>query len=123
MAEVLRRWGVAESRVHDAQLLTTELVTNALIHARSASTVTVVREAVDSVRIEVADRSSAMPIPRAWGPEAATGRGLHIVDRLSAAWGVRPDASGEGKVVWFELDVGRPVDGGRRDEASDEKIG
>lgn len=123
VAEVLRRWGIRESCVHDAQLLTTELVTNALIHARSPSTVTVVRDAVDSVRVEVADHNPAMPTPREWGPDAVTGRGLHIVDRLSRAWGVTPDASGEGKVVWFELHVEAPVDDRQRDDASGEKIG
>lgn len=121
VAEVLRRWGVSETCVHDAQLLTNELVTNALIHARSSSTVTVFRDSLDSVRVEVADHNPTIPTPRDWGPEAVTGRGLRIVDRLARAWGVIPDAGG-GKIVWFELDVRSQDDASRRDDTSGEMI-
>lgn len=122
VAEVLRRWGVPEACVYDAQLLTNELVTNALIHARSSSSVSVVRDSLDSVRVEVADHNPTVPTPRDRGPEAVTGRGLMIVERLARAWGVIPDAGG-GKVVWFELDVHSQEDARRRDDASGEMIG
>lgn len=105
VGDVLVRWGIEEPLVHDAQLLTTELVTNALIHARSRSTVTVSRAGADAVRVEVADQNAMIPEPRRWGPDAVAGRGLRIVERLSSAWGVIIDATGEGKVVWFELDA------------------
>jgi anti-sigma regulatory factor (Ser/Thr protein kinase) len=92
--------GCAPDVVDVATLLASELVTNAILHAR-----TPVRVAVTSgprtVRVEVADRSSAPPRVRDFAPEAVTGRGLQMIESLADAWGVEPD--GAGKVVWFEV--------------------
>jgi anti-sigma regulatory factor (Ser/Thr protein kinase) len=96
-----------------ACLLTSELVTNAVIHAATDLTIRVTVDA-DLVRVEVEDGSALMP--RAQWPQAATaeqrsdddghvtgaGRGLQIVGSLSH-WGVSRMA--KGKVVWFELPV------------------
>lgn len=93
--------------VDTAVLLTSELVANAMLHAHSAATV---RVGVDdeSISIEVRDASSRLPAAKHYGPEAATGRGLLLVDALAAQWGAeRLDA---GKRVWFRLDAAAPAE-------------
>ena len=87
-----------------ATLLASELVTNAVLHARSAVEL---RLHIDGgrVRVEVHD-GSAMPVtPRHFTSDAATGRGLLLVTELAAAWG--SDVGPDGKCVWFELLEGR----------------
>ncbi len=97
----------------DAVLLaTSELVNNALVHAApavgtGACEVTVWLADADVVRVEVADAGDhvvELPPP----PPAAQlfGRGLNIVDTIVDRWGAERTA-GAGKVVWFELDLGR----------------
>lgn len=88
----------------DAALVVSELAANAVLHATTDFTV---RVAVSDslVRIEVADGSPLLPTPKDHGDGAPTGRGLKIVERLSARWGAEPTA--DGKVVWAELD---PID-------------
>jgi anti-sigma regulatory factor (Ser/Thr protein kinase) len=83
-----------------AELLVSELVTNAVLHAR-----TQIRLRIDltetTARFEVSDDDAGLPAVRRPGRDAVTGRGLLLVDRMSARWGV--DAAPPGKVVWFEL--------------------
>jgi len=81
-------------------LLVSELVTNALLHARSEVVVSVSVTA-QAVRIEVWDTSRAAPVSRHYAPEATTGRGLVLVEALADAWGT--DVGPRGKTVWFEL--------------------
>lgn len=83
-----------------AELLTSELVTNAVLHAGTMVQLTVAEED-DGVRIEVTDHSATAPQRRRYSPEAATGRGLGLVDALASTWGTR--ASADGKTVWFTL--------------------
>ena len=91
--------------VDTATLLVSEVVTNAILHARSAVTLTVdVPE--DVVRITVRDGSPVQPRVHAFAPTSATGRGLLLLDHLAKRWGVEPDPVTRGKVVWFE--VGEP---------------
>ena len=96
---VLRSWR-CDAVVDPAQLLLSELVVNAVLHAESSVTV---RLALleGRVRIEVADRSTVTPEVRPVDPAAVTGRGMLIVDALASSWGVDPTV--DGKVVWFEL--------------------
>ena len=83
----------------DAELLTSEVVTNALVHAGAPIQITA--SVVGSgVRVEVADGSPHSPIVRQYGELAGTGRGLRMLDLL-ARWGV--EATPTGKAVWFEL--------------------
>jgi anti-sigma regulatory factor (Ser/Thr protein kinase) len=96
----MRAWGFDEASP-DAELLVSELVTNAVLHARSATRVTIERDDT-RVRISVCDDSPARPRLRDYGPDAVTGRGLVIVDRLARRWGVDP--SDAGKCVWFEIE-------------------
>ena len=88
-----------------AALLVSEVVTNAILHARSAVTLTV-DVVEDVVRITVRDGSPVQPRVHAFAPTSATGRGLLLLDHLAKRWGVEPDPVTGGKVVWFE--VGEP---------------
>lgn len=87
-----------------AELLTSELVTNALVHTdRDAILTATVRPG--GLRVEVRDFVGRRP--KLCGPNAddsTHGRGLMLVQSLADAWGVR--VHGVGKVVWFELDGG-----------------
>jgi anti-sigma regulatory factor (Ser/Thr protein kinase) len=104
VCDVLRDRGLPTDEVLDAAvLLTSELVTNAVLY--SAGTINVdVDLDLSAIRVEVADTSGESPAPRDAVSEATSGRGLHLVEALARAWGVerQPD---DGKVVWFELDV------------------
>ena len=82
------------------ELLVSELVTNAVLHCRSAVGVRISAGA-SGVRVEVSDGSTVLPSPRGFSADAATGRGLELVEVLSSRWGVEPRP--DGKVVWFEL--------------------
>lgn len=85
-----------------AQLLTSELVTNALAHGRGEIHLRVADEK-GHLRVEVSDEARLAPRQRDIGPQDESGRGLMLVERLSAAWGVSPSGSGPGKTVWFTL--------------------
>jgi anti-sigma regulatory factor (Ser/Thr protein kinase) len=97
----MRAWG-CDDAVADAELLVSELVTNAVLHARSSTRVLIEREGT-TLRISVFDTSPTRPRLRELGPDAVTGRGLLLVDRIARRWGVDPDAPG--KCVWFEVDA------------------
>ncbi|RCH64106.1 ATP-binding protein [Streptomyces sp. SDr-06] len=84
-----------------AELLTSELVTNALVHTDHGAVVTAT-VGENGLRVEVRDFVSARPTPNAPSADDGThGRGLLLVQALADAWGVREH--GMGKVVWFEL--------------------
>jgi len=85
-----------------AALLTSELATNAVLHAATPFTVTLHLMA-DRIRIDVADGSSVVPSIKDYATDAATGRGLTLFDTLASDWGVQPVIGG--KIVWFELPV------------------
>lgn len=99
VGSTLRSWDL-EELVETATLLVSELVTNAILHARSDVTVTVVAHG-DSVRVEVADSDDGTPALRHATGTATTGRGLALVDACAGAWGVEPHPPG--KAVWFDL--------------------
>jgi len=89
------------------EMITSEAVTNALIHADSDVGVRL-REYDDHVRLEVRDSDAHPPLPSAMSvsdedekAQAEHGRGLVIVDSLATAWGSSPH--GRGKTVWMEL--------------------
>jgi anti-sigma regulatory factor (Ser/Thr protein kinase) len=109
VADTLHSWGIAGPTSADAVLLVSELVTNALLHARSAPTVELSRDG-DRVRIGVRDDSPVVPRRRKYANDAATGRGIALVEQLATDWG--SERVGDGKRVWFEL----LVDGARHDE-------
>lgn len=90
----------------DASLLTSEVVTNAVLHATGRVTVEVQQKG-NAYRIAVSDESRTPPAEKGYRADDATGRGLYLLDCLAAAWGWR--RTGTGKVVWFDLPV--PLDG------------
>ena len=99
--ERMRAWGF-DPAICDAELLVSELVTNSVLHARSSVRVEVVR-VERGVRVAVYDDSPAVPRVRRYGPDAATGRGMLLVQRIAQRWGVEPCEYG--KCVWFEFAV------------------
>jgi anti-sigma regulatory factor (Ser/Thr protein kinase) len=96
-------WG-CDDFTDASRLLVSELVTNAVLHARTDIEL-LVRMVGTGVRVEVHDQSPAEPVIRRYEDEAMTGRGLALVDELANRWGV--DRSPDGKSVWFELDAAR----------------
>lgn len=85
-----------------ATLLVTELVTNAVLHARTDLEVEIADdEGAPALRFAVYDRSPALPRERHNSLSAATGRGLRLVDTLSGGW--HADRTSNGKRVWFDL--------------------
>ncbi|MFD9409936.1 ATP-binding protein [Streptomyces sp. NPDC059989] len=91
-----------------AELLITELVTNALVHTEQGAEVSA-SLAAGRLRVEVRDFATRLPRPYVPTADDGThGRGLVLVQTLADAWGVDADAPGRGKVVWFELD-GEPA--------------
>ncbi|WP_119728670.1 ATP-binding protein [Thermomonospora amylolytica] len=103
VARELRGWGLARL-ADDALTVVSELVTNAVRYGAAHITVNVewhrTREAVE---IAVWDDAPGTPQRREPDFVSETGRGLHIVERLSTGWGHRPGTGGVGKTVWAEL--------------------
>lgn len=87
--------------IEAAELLTTELVTNAIIHVGCNSHL-FIRASKGGVRVEVTDPDDRIPSMAAPDLEALGGRGLVIVNGLASGWGVERTPEG-GKTVWFEL--------------------
>lgn len=103
LRELLRQWG-RPGRSEIAELLTSELVTNALIHTDHDAVLTAT-VGPTGLRVEVRDFVARRPRLRVPNADDGThGRGLVLVQSLADAWGVR--AHGVGKAVWFELDAG-----------------
>ncbi|MGW0941324.1 ATP-binding protein [Streptomyces sp. NPDC002623] len=103
LRELLRDWG-KPGRSETAELLTSELVTNALVHTDDDAVLTAT-VSPSGLRVEVRDSAARRPRPSVQSADEGThGRGLVLVESLADTWGVR--AHGAGKVVWFELDAG-----------------
>jgi serine/threonine-protein kinase RsbW len=94
------------ARVDDARVVVSELVANALRHARPLEDHTLAvgwRVQPDALRVSVTDggSSTSRPAPRRPGDLATGGRGLKIVQALASRWGV--DADDSRTTVWAEL--------------------
>ena len=89
----------------DAVLCVSEAVTNAVLHA-GTPIVVIAFQADHVVRVEVCDGSSQVPVRRVVERTSTTGRGVHLLDQLTARWGV--DVTEDGKTVWLEFDTGDP---------------
>jgi PAS domain S-box-containing protein len=110
--DTLQGWGYSDV-VDDAVVLTSELVTNAVVHAGTSADVLCLRTE-DGVRVEVADRYPEREVPlqgtgqSPGNPDRENGRGLLLCAALASRWGV--DYSPTRKQVWFQLDLPqRPV--------------
>jgi len=93
--------------VETAELLVSELVTNAVVHARTSIDLLITAGA-DGLRVAVRDGSTHLPSRRHYGRAATTGRGLELVGLLSRRHGT--DTDDAGKTVWFEIGAGPPVE-------------
>jgi hypothetical protein len=87
------------------ELLTDELVSNVVRHVGSPSTLRIASERM-TLRIEVADASTRLPVLQKPDPEAVSGHGIRLLDALATRWGA--DRHADGKTVWFEVDMGPP---------------
>ncbi|MFR9721981.1 SpoIIE family protein phosphatase [Streptomyces sp. MS19] len=102
----LREWGLAAA-ADTAALLVSELVTNALRHARRGPVeLRLVR--ADTLVCEVTDDGHERPALLGPAPGDESGRGLQVVSRLARSWG--SGRTDHGTTVWFEQDL----PGGRR---------
>ena len=92
---------LASERVFLAQLLATELVTNAVVHVGSLIDLQI-DSSPEKVLVSVHDGSPSAPhLPPLEGNDTTGGRGLRIVAELAIDWGWEPTSGG--KRVWFEL--------------------
>jgi hypothetical protein len=100
VTETLTAWGHADV-VDDAAVITTELATNAVIHARTNFTITISRLPGGAIRLAVRDASLLPLQQRRPAPFDGSGRGLGLVEAISTGWGA--DVLPDGKVVWAQL--------------------
>ncbi|MFJ5999837.1 SpoIIE family protein phosphatase [Streptomyces sp. NPDC092370] len=105
--DTLQGWGFADI-VDDAVVLTSELVTNAVVHAGTSADVLCLRSD-EGARIEVADHYPEREIPlqgtaiNMGSPDREGGRGLQLCAALAGRWGV--EYTPTHKTVWFQLDL------------------
>jgi hypothetical protein len=107
VCEACRDWDVTP-HLGDAELVVSELVTNAVRHAAPPLRLTV---SLRGAYLHVAVRDASARLPRQRHSDDTGGRGLSLVDIVTTAWGSTP--AGEGKTVWAILRV-RTADGRRR---------
>lgn len=109
-AGLARRWlsdalpQMPGEALSEAQLLVTEVVTNALRHGAAPVTMKL-RVGATGLRVEVRDDGARLPQQRTASALDTGGRGLQIVDQLATDWGVSRPRAGHGKVVWFEVAI------------------
>ena len=96
LVQMLEEWEL-QGLEYDASVVLSELVTNAVLHARTDVRVGVSYD--DKVlKLEVSDGSPRLPVARRPNPQAATGKGLVLVEALASEWGVQRDETG--KTIW-----------------------
>jgi hypothetical protein len=103
---VLASWGF-NGLAETAALLTSELATNVVLHARTPYAVVVART-VEGARVDVLDNSRISPVLRSHDLSAPTGRGLALVASLSVAWGETPSADRAGFAKGVRFTIGNP---------------
>ena len=106
-----RRWvlrqaaqaGVRGEAQAVVELLTSELVANAIHHGPPDGHIVVEADVLDGhLHVTVHDDGAGSPVVRDPPPTEAGGRGLMLVDMLASAWGTTPGPGG-GKGVWFSV--------------------
>jgi anti-sigma regulatory factor (Ser/Thr protein kinase) len=107
VSRILRESATAQEVIDNAQLLTSEIVTNVLRHAGLDTTDSLglaVDVSLDRLRVEVADTGPGFDQASLLEPSAGAiaGWGLFLVGRLAARWGV---VRNDPNVVWFELNI------------------
>jgi anti-sigma regulatory factor (Ser/Thr protein kinase) len=111
VAETLTAWNVRAEEVEAAQLVVSELVTNAVLHAAETPTISLDLHLTDgAVRVLVSDGSLGEP-DRRLRPDprrGETGRGVWLVDAFAECWGTETHGR-DGKTVWCELSIESPT--------------
>jgi serine phosphatase RsbU (regulator of sigma subunit)/anti-sigma regulatory factor (Ser/Thr protein kinase) len=101
MAARLREWSVPEPVIAAAILCTSELTTNALLHAGTPAQVHIDLSA-ERLLVSVADTGTRGSVtPTKADTMASRGRGLGLIEELTDAWGTDPSV--RGATVWFEM--------------------
>jgi len=126
--ETVSLWSL-EAVGDDAAVVLSELATNAVIHARTDFTVRLSPSGKQALRLSVTDGSTQMP-RRVTSRDATSGRGLQLIDALSAEWGATVNGV-EGKTVWavlsphhlHPLSAPRPEIPGRRPLSPGQSLG
>ncbi|NUT25681.1 MAG: ATP-binding protein [Streptomyces sp.] len=100
----LERWGMSVA-ADQVELLVTELATNVVKHVGEGASATLILEwRGERLRLEVHDKSQAMPSLSTAGCDEECGRGLHLLSSLALDWGA--ELTSAGKAVWCEVAVG-----------------
>lgn len=103
MLEQVSGTSATQDAVNAIELVTSEVVTNAVRHADGTGSVEIsVRLRTRDLTVEVSDGDPRPPQPQRDRAGLPGGHGLHIVQAVTSAWGWRPRRSG-GKVVWFTI--------------------
>jgi anti-sigma regulatory factor (Ser/Thr protein kinase) len=104
-ADTLEAWAVPAREIEAVQLVVSELVTNAVLHAPESPSITLeLFMTGEALRVLVSDGSPREPLQRNSPPpwSAQGGRGVALVDTLTDRWGTEPRIP-RGKTVWCEL--------------------
>ncbi|MGW4804139.1 SpoIIE family protein phosphatase [Kitasatospora sp. NPDC004272] len=96
----LDAWGLSGLTDY-AELVVSELVTNALLHADAPRRLRIFRDR--TLTLEVSDAGGQPPRLRSSAEEDEGGRGIHLISELAHRWGSRPTK--HGKVVWAEIEL------------------
>lgn len=94
VSEALAEWQLDDLE-HAATLLTSEMLTNCVLHARTPMELSVEHTGADCVTIAIRDGSTLVPRRRRHAQDATTGRGLELLDRLAQSWNVEADSAGK----------------------------
>ncbi|WP_368661504.1 ATP-binding protein [Streptomyces sp. NA04227] len=100
-------WSICADTCEAAELVVSELVTNAIVHTASRRIVCELRDEAGTLRIAVRDEgcTASGPSPSPQRPEEEHGRGLLLVSAVCSSWGAQE--TGPGLLVWAELPRGR----------------
>jgi anti-sigma regulatory factor (Ser/Thr protein kinase) len=93
--------GASAEILEAVELMVSELATNCIRHTNSGFDLTIIRSGLE-IRVEATDHAGGTPTMRSPKPTDPSGRGLKIIDMLSAGWGV-DSAAEAGKTVWFTI--------------------
>ena len=93
--------GASTEILEAVELMVSELATNCIRHTNSGFDLTIIRSGPE-IRVEATDHAGGTPTMRSPKPTDPSGRGLKIIDMLSAGWVVQSE-SGTGKTVWFTI--------------------
>jgi anti-sigma regulatory factor (Ser/Thr protein kinase) len=96
----LTNWGYGRSLIDDSILVMSEITTNAVNAAPGHHIRIRITAHEGAPLLECWDPAPGLPLPRIAGADAVSGRGLAIVAAYAEDTGVRPSATGKGKIIW-----------------------